>query len=131
MKSKDLVLSYLRSFESADPELIVKHLSEEFENNQMGLIGKGCKGRAVYQQRLVGFLAQFRNLRYTVDDIIEIGDRVATAYTMYAEDNDKPVEIRGIMFFSIEKNLITRRSDCWDGLSYLQQMGIDSWGVEH
>ncbi len=131
MNSKDLVLSYLTSFESADPALIVKHVSEEFENDQMGLIGKGCKGREVYQQRLASFLGQFRNLRYRVDDIIETGDRVAIAYTMHAEDNDKPIETRGVMLFSIEENLITKRSDCWDGLCYLQQMGIDSWTIEH
>lgn len=127
MKSKDLILSYLTSFESADPELIVEHVSEEFENDQMGSIGKGCKGREAYQQRLAGFLGQFRNLRYAVDDIIDTNDRVAVAYTMHAEDNNKPIEIRGVMLFSIEENLIIKRSDCWDGLSYFQQMGIDSW----
>ena len=130
MKSKQLVLSYLASFESADPALIVKHVSEEFENNQMGLIGKGCKGREVYQQRLAGFLEQFRNLRYTVDDMIVTSDRVAVAYTMHAEDNKQPIEIQGVMLFSIADDLITKRSDCWDGLSYFQQMGIDSWAVE-
>lgn len=130
MSNKDLVLSYLASFERADPEFIVKHVSEQFENDHMGALGKGCQGRAVYQQRLAGFLGRFKNLRYRVDDIIESKDSVAAAYTMYAQDTDKPIEIRGMMFFSIEENLIIKRTDCWDGLSYFQQMGIDSWAAQ-
>ncbi len=126
MTGRELVSSYLASFESADPEIIVSHVCEEFENNHVGLLGTNCKGRETYRQRLKGFLENFKNLRYTIEEIIESDDRVAVAYKMNAVDNRRPIEIQGAMFFTIQDGLISRRNDYWDGLSYLKQAGISS-----
>lgn len=126
MTGRELVSSYLASFTSADPEVIVSHVCEEFENNQVGLLGTSCTGRETYRQRLKGFLENFKNLRYTIEEIIEADDRVAVAYKMNAEDNRRPIEIQGAMFFTIQDGLISRRNDYWDGLSYLKQAGINS-----
>ncbi len=126
MTGRELVSSYLASFTSADPEVIVSHVCEEFENIQVGLLGTNCTGRETYRQRLKGFLENFKNLRYTIEEIIEADDRVAVAYKMNAEDNRRPIEIQGAMFFTIQDGLISRRNDYWDGLSYLKQAGINS-----
>lgn len=126
MTGRELVSSYLASFTSADPEVIVSHVCEEFENNQVGLLGTNCTGRETYRRRLKGFLENFKNLRYTIEEIIEADDRVAVAYKMNAEDNRRPIEIQGAMFFTIQDGLISRRNDYWDGLSYLKQAGINS-----
>lgn len=126
MTGGELVSSYLASFTSADPEVIVSHVCEEFENNQVGLLGTNCTGRETYRRRLKGFLENFKNLRYTIEEIIEADDRVAVAYKMNAEDNRRPIEIQGAMFFTIQDGLISRRNDYWDGLSYLKQAGINS-----
>lgn len=126
MTGRELVSSYLASFTSADPEVIVSHVCEEFENNQVGLLGTNCTGRETYRQRLKGFLENFKNLRYTIEEIIEADDRVAVAYKMNAGDNRRPIEIQGAMYFTIQDGLISRRNDYWDGLSYLKQAGINS-----
>ena len=126
MTGRELVSSYLASFTSADPEVIVSHVCEGFENIQVGLLGTNCTGRETYRQRLKGFLENFKNLRYTIEEIIEADDRVAVAYKMNAEDNRRPIEIQGAMFFTIQDGLISRRNDYWDGLSYLKQAGINS-----
>ena len=126
MTGGELVSSYLASFTSADPEVIVSHVCEEFENNQVGLLGTNCQGRETYRRRLKGFLENCKNLCYTIEEIIEADDRVAVAYKMNAEDNRRPIEIQGAMFFTIQDGLISRRNDYWDGLSYLKQAGINS-----
>jgi ketosteroid isomerase-like protein len=126
MTAKELVASYLSSFESADPEAIASHVAEEFENDQFGVLGIPCSGREIYRQRLAGFLNSFKNLRYTIEEMIEEDDRVAVAYIMNAEDNNRPIEIRGVMIILINDGQITRRSDYWDGLSYQQQASGDA-----
>ena len=126
MGKPHIIMRKCLSFESENPSRIAAHVSEDFENDQVGLLGDPCKGREIYQQRLAGFLGSFKNLRYTVEQIIEDGDRVAVAYIMHAVDNNHPIEIRGVMFIFITEGLIARRSDYWDGLSYQQQMGMNS-----
>ncbi len=125
MTGAELVRSYLASFESADPDVIAAYVSDEFENDQVGLLGTGCKGRATYRQRLVGFLESFKNLRYTVEEIIEADNRVAVAYKMNAEVSNRPIEIRGVMIIFMRDGLITKRSDYWDSLSYQQQVSTE------
>jgi ketosteroid isomerase-like protein len=125
MTAKELVTGYLSSFESADPEMIASHVAEDFENDQVGVLGTPCRGREVYQQRLAGFLNSFKKLRYSIEEMITEDDRVAVSYVMYAEDNNQPIEIRGVMIIFINEGQISKRSDYWDGLSYQQQMEAD------
>ncbi len=124
MTSREIALSYLKAFSSGDPDTVAAYVSENFENNQIGLLGTGCKGRDEYRRRLVGYLGTFRNIQYTPEDIIHDGDRVTIAYRMTAQDNDRPIEIHGVMLITISDGLVSVRSDYWDGLSYLQQVGI-------
>ena len=124
MNCTEIVKSYLSAFESADPEEIASHVSTGFENDQVGVLGASFKGRDLYRQRLVEFLQRFKNLRYTIEEMIEADNRVAVAYIMNAEDDGRLIEIRGAMIIFISDGLITRRSDYWDGLSYQQQLGM-------
>ena len=125
MTSHEIALSYLNAFSSGNPDAVASHVSEDFENNQVGLLGTGCKGRKVYRRKLVDFLTTFQNIRYTPEDFIDDGDRVAVAYRMNAEDNSRPIEIHGVMMITISNGLISVRSDYWDGLSYLKQTGVE------
>ncbi len=125
MTAKELVASYLSSFESADPDAVASHVAEDFENDQVSVLATTCRGREIYRQRLAGFLGSFKNLRYTIEEMIEEDDRVAVAYVMNAEDNNHPIEIRGVMIIFVNDGQITRRSDYWDGLSYQQQVSHD------
>ena len=42
---------------------------------------------------------------------------------MTATSDGQPVEVRGVMVFEVVDGLITRRTDYWDSLSYLRQIG--------
>lgn len=123
MTPRETALSYLAAFVSGDPDKIVTHVSEDFQNNQTGELGKGCTGREVYRERLFGFLDTFRNLRYEPEEVISEGERVAVTYRMRAEDDGKPIDIPGVMIITVVDGKITSRSDYWDGLSYLKQTG--------
>lgn len=125
MTPREIALSYLEAFSSGEPDQIVAHVSENFQNNQMGLIGSGCTGRDIYRQKLKGFLSTFKNLRYTVEDVICEDNRVAVSYQMNAEDQGRPIETHGVMIITISGDLIDVRSDYWDGLTYFKQIGAE------
>ncbi len=125
MSNHDIALNFLESFSNGDPDAILSHVSEDFQNNQISALGDDCTGRDAYRKRLVGFLAGFHDLRYSAEEIIAEDDKIAVAYTMKFEENARPIEIRGVMILTIEAGLISVRTDYWDGLSYLRQTGID------
>jgi len=125
MSNRDIALKFLESFSTGDPNAIASHVSEDFQNNQISILGDDCTGRDRYRERLAGFLAGFRDLHYAADKIIEEGDDIAIAYTMRFEANARPIKIRGVMLITMEHGLITVRTDYWDGLTYLRQTGID------
>ena len=57
--------------------------------------------------------------------MIADGDDVAVAYRLTATSDGHPVEVRGVMVFEIVDGLIRRRTDYWDSLGYLRQIGAD------
>ena len=125
MSNRDIALSYLKSFSSGEPEAIAAHVSEDFQNNHISELGTGSSGRDTYRERLIDFLAAFKHLQYTAEEVIADENKVAVAYKMSFEENDRPIEIRGVMLMTMDDGLITVRTDCWDGLTYLRQAGID------
>jgi ketosteroid isomerase-like protein len=125
VNNRDLVISYLKSFASGDPDLVVEHVSEDFQNIQLGELGTGCEGREAYRQRLQHFLADFENLEYQVEDVIVEGDNVATTYTMTFKQHARTISIPGVMVFTLAHGLINVRKDYWDGLSYQRQTAKD------
>ena len=90
-------------------------------------MGAGCHGRAAYLERLPGFLASFKGLRYDVVSVIGgTGDgtgAVAVEYRMTATNEGHPVDIRGVMAITVVDGLVTRRTDYWDSLTFLRQIG--------
>ncbi|PCI49681.1 MAG: hypothetical protein COB49_04610 [Alphaproteobacteria bacterium] len=124
MTPRDIALNYLKSFSSGDPDIVASHVTKDFENNQMGVFGMCFKGRDLYREKLIGFLSSFRNIEYIPEDVIVDGDRVVIAYRMATENNLHSVDIRGVMIITISGDRVSVRSDYWDGLSYLKQVGI-------
>lgn len=116
-------LAYLASFSSRDPEAIAAHVTEDFVNEHASALGTGCTGRDEYVRRLPSFLERFPELAYHVEQVVEDGDRVAVAYRLTATSGEQPVELRGVMLFEIVDGLIARRTDYWDSLGYLRQIG--------
>jgi ketosteroid isomerase-like protein len=124
VNNRDLIISYLNSFSSGDPDVVVEHVSENFENIQVGELGTGCSGQDAYRKRLGRFLTDFANLRYEIEDIIVQGDNAAATYTMTFEQDSRTITIPGVMIFTIANGRIAVRKDYWDGLSYQRQTDI-------
>ena len=124
MMPVDISLSYLKSFSSGDPILVASHVTDDFENNQMGVIGERIKGKAAYIQRLKSFLIKFKELRYSASNIIAEAEKVAIAYDMSCSVHGHPIQMQGVMMITIANELIRERSDYWDGLSFLKQTGM-------
>ena len=62
--------------------------------------------------------------RYEVEDVVVDGDRAAAAYTLHATVNERPITIRGVMWFNIRDGLIAKRTDYWDSLVFQRQAGL-------
>ena len=92
MMSADISTSYLRSFSSGDPIVVANHVTDDFENNQMGVFGESIKGKTAYIQRLKPFLAKFKDLRYSTSNIIAEAEKVALAYDMTCSVDEHPKE---------------------------------------
>ena len=122
-RSAAVALAYLASFSGRDAADIAAHVSEDFVNEHASALGSGCEGRAEYQRRLPGFLETFPGLAYHVEQVIEDGPAVAVTYRLSAEGDDQPIEVRGVMVFEVVDDLIRRRTDYWDSLGYLRQLG--------
>jgi predicted ester cyclase len=144
-RAECLVRSYLASFASGDPDAVAAHVSDDFVNDHTAALGSGCVGVAEYRKRLPGFLAGFPGLSYLVDALIvdPDGTRAAATYRMTATSEGHPIGIRGCMVFEIDlapdgesgssvtdgtagssvRDRIARRTDYWDSLVYLRQVG--------
>lgn len=124
MSNADIARSYLNAFATGEPAAVASHVTDDFENIQVGLLGTGCSGADTYRERLAGFLGAFTNLKYDVEELIVDGDKVAAAYKMTFTDNDRPMEVEGVMIMTIRDGKIAVRKDYWDGLSHLKQTGL-------
>ena len=124
MMSTNISVSFLNSFSTGDPIHVASHVTDDFENNQMGVLAEKIKGKDVYIERLGSFLKKFRELRYSASNIIAEADKVAIAYDMSCLVDGHNISMQGVMMISISNGLIRERCDYWDGLSYLRQTGI-------
>jgi ketosteroid isomerase-like protein len=122
MSASEVVLSYLESFSTGEPGLVASHVTEDFENNQMGVLGQCFVGQNLYLERLTGFLGVFTDLKYITEEIICDGNKVAIAYRMTANVDGCGINIPGVMTITLRKGMICKRNDYWDGLTYQKQI---------
>ena len=125
MTPAEVVRSYLAAFGTGDPEAVAAHVTDDFVNEHTAAMGNGCEGKEEYRRRLPGFLSSMPGVCYDVADVIADGDRVAAAYTLRTTVNDKPVAVRGVMWFQIRGDLIAKRTDYWDSLVFRRQAGLE------
>ncbi len=123
MNHRELVHSYLDAFASGKAEVVAGHVSDDFENIQVGVLGSGCLGKDTYHERLKIFLADFVNLKYDVEALIVDDDDVAVRYRMTFTHDDQTFDIQGVMIITIRDGHIAIRRDYWDGLEYQRQAG--------
>ena len=114
----------MASFATGDPDAIASHVAEDFWNEHTSALGSSGHGRDEYRRRLPGFLAEFGDLHYDVEDVVAEGDRVVVAYTLRAIwKGTHDVAIRGVFRLRVEGGLVAHRTDYWDGTEFLRQTG--------
>jgi hypothetical protein len=122
-----VVSGYLEAFTRSDPDAIAAVVSEGFRNEHLNELGSSCVGRDEYRRRLPHFLSSFADRSYSIVDAIEQQrdscTEVAVRYRFHATYGESQIEIPGVMWFSVRDNLITKRIDTWDSLTFLKQTG--------
>ncbi|MGH9132981.1 MAG: nuclear transport factor 2 family protein [Ilumatobacteraceae bacterium] len=120
----DVARAYLRSFDTRDPASIAALVTDDFDNQQTSALGASSTGRTEYRDRLAGFLAAFDGLHYDPIELVAgAGDVVAIRYRMTARYDGHAVDIPGVMMIEIRGDLIARRTDFWDSMTFLAQTG--------
>lgn len=128
-QNNQLIRSYLSAFASGDPAQVASHVTDDFVNQHFGLLASGCTSKAVYLERLAGFLAGFANLRYDVEAICVDERQGSARYQMHFEQEGRAFQIPGMMWFEIDGGKIAKRIDCWDGMTYLKQANTDAASI--
>jgi ketosteroid isomerase-like protein len=68
--------------------------------------------------------ANFRTVRFTVDDFLVVGDMIVARYTMRGTSaTGKPVEFWGIEIDRLENGMIVETWSAYDRLGMTQQLG--------
>ena len=123
MTAKEVAVAYMEAFASGQVDSIIAWVTDDFVNDQVGDLGKGCQGKEVYQQRLVGFLDYFSNLKYDVQRAIGDGDNVAVTYRMSFNHGSENHSLQGVMVMKIRDSKVAYRADYWDGVTYERLTG--------
>ncbi|BAN01523.1 ester cyclase [Ilumatobacter coccineus] len=127
----NVATGYLEAFTRSDPDEIAGFVAEGFRNEHMSELGSGCCGREEYRRRLPHFMATFTDRKYSVQDIVEMKRQATTEVVVKYQfqathaDTDCRIEIPGTMWFSIADGQILQRTDTWDSLTFLRQIGAD------
>jgi predicted ester cyclase len=120
------VLTYLDALNAHDPDRIAACVAVDFVNEHTSAMGHNRYGRAEYRTALEGFLAEFAQLRYDLEDLLVDGDRAAAAYRMSFELVSRgraPVTVRGVFRLRVDEHgLIAHRIDYWDSGEVRRQL---------
>ncbi len=121
------VQRYLDALNDHDVDAIAACVTEDFDNEHTSSLGHGLQGREAYRARLAGFLAEFADLHYDVEELIVEGAHAAAAYRMTFDwlgepSARKPVAIRGMFRFRVADGLIAHRVDYWDSAEFRRQV---------
>jgi steroid delta-isomerase-like uncharacterized protein len=126
LSTAQAVRGFVEALNSHDPDGIAARVSEDFVNEHTSTTGTSLTGRATYRKRLEGFLADFADLHYEIEDVIAEGDRAAVPYTMsfrLLSAGGAAVTVRGIFRFRVDRDgLIAHRVDYWDSGQVQQQL---------
>jgi ketosteroid isomerase-like protein len=118
---------YPAALNDHDPDAVAACVAPDFVNEHTSALGTSRTGRDAYRAALPGFLDQFLDLHYAIEDVIVDGDRAAVAYRMTCDwlDDDgrrHPVALRGMFRFTVADGLIAHRVDYWDGADFERQV---------
>ena len=109
------VRGYLEALNAHDADRVVSWVSREFVNEHTAKGAVSRRGRAEYRAALDGFLAEFADLHYAVEQLVVDGANCAVPYRMTAVLKGRPLDIRGVFVFVVDgAGLIAKRTDYWD-----------------
>lgn len=109
------------------PELLREIVSDDFVGPQ------GERGAAGFGQTIAGLRAGFPDIRFTIEDVVADGDRVAVRWTWRATHTGtfrawaptgKPVTDTGMAFYRLSQGKVVRAWVETDRLAVLQQIGV-------
>jgi ketosteroid isomerase-like protein len=123
MDARTTVETYLAALSARDVDGVLACVADDFYNEHTSELGSSSRGRDEYCARLPGFLAQFAGLQYEIVETVVESTRVAVRYRLTANFNSHAIDIPGVMLFEVRDNVITRRTDVWDSLTFLRQTG--------
>ena len=87
-------------------------MTADFVNEHLSELGSGCEGRDEYRRRLAGFLSTFVGARYTIVALAETSspddNDVIVRYRFEATYEATPIDIPGIMWFTVRDGLIAQ-----------------------
>jgi steroid delta-isomerase-like uncharacterized protein len=121
-QTRAVVERYLAALNAGDADEVAACVTEDFHNEHTSATARSLTGRTAYRERLGGFLAEFENLHYDVEELLVDDDRAAVGYVMTFRIGGKPVRVRGMFWFRVEEGLIAHRRDYWDGTTVKQQL---------
>jgi hypothetical protein len=124
--TRTAVTRYIEALNAADIGRIVACVTEDFWNEHTAAASQSLRGREAYQTRLKGFLADYRQMRYVIEDLIVEGERAGLAYSMtylwHGAEPPRPVTTRGMFRFEVRDGLIAHRTDYRDSANSKRQM---------
>jgi ketosteroid isomerase-like protein len=115
----------LDAFSRGDPDEIAGLVAAGFHNEHLSSIASSCVGIDEYRRRLPNFLATFVDRSYAVIEVVEQGTesqaQVVVRYDFTALYEGMPIDIPGVMWFTVENGLIAKRTDVWDSGIFVAQ----------
>ncbi|WP_309236984.1 nuclear transport factor 2 family protein [Actinomadura sp. BRA 177] len=125
-RTRAAALRYLGALNRRDADAVAACVAEDFVNEHTSTMGRGVTGRAAYRRRLTGFLADFADLRYELEDLVVRDVRAVLAYRMsfrLVPAGNAPVKVRGVFRLWVDADgLLARRIDYWDGSEVTRQL---------
>ncbi len=122
----DVVTGYLSAFTAGDPDVIASFVADGFHNEHLSSIASSCVGSDEYRRRLPGFLSDFAERHYAVLHVVETDAEVVVRYDFTAVYEGTPIDIPGVMWFTVEDERITHRLDVWDSGIFMAQTATSS-----
>ncbi|HEX6900692.1 MAG TPA: ester cyclase [Thermoanaerobaculia bacterium] len=119
--NKALVRRYLEVLSGGDLATLGEVVSPDFSDRTPG--APAVKGPASIQETQRRARELFRDIRYTLDDLIAEGDHVVARYTVRAHRSGKPVEVMGMTLFRIEGGKIREAWVVNDQIELFRQLG--------
>lgn len=119
--NKAVVRRYLEILSGGDLAALGEVVSPDFADRTPG--APTAKGPQSIQETQRRARDLFKDIRYTLDDLIAEGDRVVARYTVRAHRSGKPVEVMGMTLFRIEGGKIREAWIVNDQIELFRQLG--------